>query len=272
GGDRGALGAGPERIRGVLDVDALELAPVAGAHDGADEVSRVRRVGARGRGLGPLDEIRAHRASWKSVSVVRDPSSAPSTTSSVEWTPDSTRVCATSNAITNAIDETTKRRSLPAAYVTPTQAANAIAAWPEGRPPRSGVPRPVHAFAAITPTMVIASATSVRTAGASRARSSRCPDRALTRCEKTRNPTATAFRAAISTAPAATSLASFAIGSNDVVATSIAPSIAELIISAIRTIFETATTSARTMTPIPTTKWIRMFRCVRRTWMIPSNA
>ncbi len=79
------------------------------------------------------------------------------------------------------------------------------------------------------------------------------------------------------------SFASFAIGSKDVVATSIAPSIAELIISAIRTnvieirsaissIFETSTISAVMRTPTATTKWIRMFRCVRRTWMIPSNA
>ncbi len=89
--------------------------------------------------------------------------------------------------------------------------------------------------------------------------------------------------AAISTAPAAMSFASFAIGSNDVVATSIAPSIAELIISAIRTnvieirsaissIFVTSTSSAAISTAAAITKWIRMFRCVRSTWMIPSNA
>src|SRR6266545_2855321 len=79
------------------------------------------------------------------------------------------------------------------------------------------------------------------------------------------------------------SFASFAIGSNDVVATSIAPSIAVLIISAIRT-NEIARSSAisssretfvasptmRTMTAIA--KWIRMFRWVRSTWMIPSKA
>ena len=34
-------------------------------------------------------------------------------------------------------------------YVTAIQPAKAIAAWPEGSPPRSGVPRPVHAFVAI---------------------------------------------------------------------------------------------------------------------------
>ena len=79
------------------------------------------------------------------------------------------------------------------------------------------------------------------------------------------------------------SFASFAIGSNEVVATSIAPSIAVLIISAISTnviasrsaissIFVTETISASTITDTATTKWIRMFRCVRSAWMIPSNA
>ena len=34
--------------------------------------------------------------------------------------------------------------------VAAIQAANAIAAWPDGSPPRSGVPRPVSAFVAIT--------------------------------------------------------------------------------------------------------------------------
>src|SRR5215831_666942 len=89
--------------------------------------------------------------------------------------------------------------------------------------------------------------------------------------------------AAIRTAPAAMSFASLAIGSNDVVATSMAPSIAVLIISAISTnaiasrsaISSSFVTSAkiaatRTTTAIP--KWIRMFRCVRSTWMIPSKA
>ena len=79
------------------------------------------------------------------------------------------------------------------------------------------------------------------------------------------------------------SFASFAIGSNEVVAMSIAASIAVFSISAIRTnvieirsaissSFVTLTTSARMSTTNATAKWIRMFRCVRRTWMIPSNA
>jgi len=42
--------------------------------------------------------------------------------------------------------------------------------------------------------------------------------------------------------------------------------------SAISSIFETSTTSAATSTATATTKWMRRFRCVRRTWMIPSKA
>src|SRR2546421_669860 len=94
---------------------------------------------------------------------------------------------------------------------------------------------------------------------------------------------ATAFTVAIRTAPAATSFASFASGSNEVVATSIACSSAELIISVMKTkaiasnsaissSFETPTQTAATSTTIATAKCTRMFRCVRRTWMIPSVA
>ena len=79
------------------------------------------------------------------------------------------------------------------------------------------------------------------------------------------------------------SFASLASGSNELVATSIAASIAELIISAISTnaIASSSTTSSIRSTPIQSAriitiaaaaKWIRMFRCVRRTWMIPSTA
>ena len=79
------------------------------------------------------------------------------------------------------------------------------------------------------------------------------------------------------------SLASFAIGSNDVVAMSIAASMPVFSISAISTnVIEISERdqlqlrhvddSAATSTRNATTKWIRMFRCVRRTWMIPSNA
>ena len=79
------------------------------------------------------------------------------------------------------------------------------------------------------------------------------------------------------------SLASFAFGSNDVVETSIAPSIAELTISAtstnamtmrsaISSSRATPSAAAAAITTIAMTKWMRRFRCVRRTWMIPSNA
>ena len=87
----------------------------------------------------------------------------------------------------------------------------------------------------------------------------------------------------MSTAPAAMSFASFAIGSKEVVAASIAPSIAVLIISAtstnaiasnraISSIFETPTATAPTITATAAAKWIRMLRCVRRTWITPSIA
>src|SRR5581483_1314134 len=110
GGDRALLGAHAERVGGVLDVDARELAPVARAHDRADEVARVGRVGPRRGGLRLLDEVAAaHPASWKRTSVVSAPSRPPSATSAEEWTPDSTRVCATSSAITSAIVDTRKR-------------------------------------------------------------------------------------------------------------------------------------------------------------------
>ena len=87
----------------------------------------------------------------------------------------------------------------------------------------------------------------------------------------------------MSTAPAAMSLASLAIGSKEVVAASIAPSTAVLIISATRTnaieinrtlnsIFETPTATATTITATAAAKWIRMLRCVRNTWITPSIA
>ena len=85
------------------------------------------------------------------------------------------------------------------------------------------------------------------------------------------------------TAPAAMSFASFALGSKDVVESSTAPSIAVLIISAnitnaiasssaISSIRVTPIATAAMSTPAATMKWIRMFRCVRSTWMIPSKA
>jgi hypothetical protein len=167
--------------------------------------------------------------------------------------------------------------------VAAIQAENASAACPEGSPPRSGVPRPVYALTAMTTSSVSVSAIKVSLAGALVRRSKSRVLRSATCPEKTRKPTATALMVATRTAPAAMSFASFAIGSKEVVATSIAPSIALLIISAISTnaiesisaissSFETPVASASTSTATAIAKWIRMFRCVRRTWMIPSNA
>ena len=80
------------------------------------------------------------------------------------------------------------------------------------------------------------------------------------------------------------SFASLASGSNELVATSIAASIAELTISAIRTNAIASSSddeldpvdadprARATSTTTAAAKWIRMFRCVRRTWMIPSTA
>ena len=49
--------------------------------------------------------------------------------------------------------------------VMAVQPPKASAAWPEGSPPRSGVPRPVSAFAAITMRIMRTSAISVRLLG-----------------------------------------------------------------------------------------------------------
>ena len=100
--DRRLLRADPERIRRVLDVHALERAPVARQHDRADEVVRVRRVRPRRHRARPLDELlAAHANTWNNTSVTSAPSRPPYATSSVECTPDSTRVCATSSAMMN---------------------------------------------------------------------------------------------------------------------------------------------------------------------------
>src|SRR2546423_1163249 len=93
-----------------------------------------------------------------------------------------------------------------------TQPAKATAAWPDGSPPRNGVPRPVHAFVARTMKTTRTRATSVMSAGASRTRSRVFVARSPTALWKTRKPIAMAVMEAISTAPAAMSFASFAFG------------------------------------------------------------
>ena len=57
--------------------------------------------------------------------------------------------------------------------VTAAQAANAAAAWPDGSPPRSGVPRPTQAFSAITAIRVTIITTTTRWVGARRTPTSR---------------------------------------------------------------------------------------------------
>ena len=85
------------------------------------------------------------------------------------------------------IVETRKRCSLgPMIWVTAIQAPNAIAACPEGSPPRSGVPRPVNAFVAITRMTIRTRAMIVTFAGASRSRSKKFVVESLTCPEKTR--------------------------------------------------------------------------------------
>ena len=87
--------------------------------------------------------------------------------------PASTRVCATSSAIISVIDATsTLWRESAVMNSTAAQPANAIAAWPLGRPPRTGVPRPVAALTAITISTTSTSAITVRCTGDSRTRAS----------------------------------------------------------------------------------------------------
>ena len=93
----------------------------------------------------------AHPNAWKRKSVTSAPSSAPLATSEDECTPVSTRVCATSNAMMKVTDEMRNLRGESSrTRVTAIHPANATAACPDGSPPRSGVPRPVYAFTAIT--------------------------------------------------------------------------------------------------------------------------
>ena len=104
----GSLGADTERVRGILDVDALDDAPVAGEHRAADVEPRIRRVRACGDRVSGREELFVGHAAniWKIPRVTSAPSSPPTATSEVEWIPASTRVWATSPARMNASDET----------------------------------------------------------------------------------------------------------------------------------------------------------------------
>src|SRR3954447_24540959 len=186
--DRRLLRADPERVCGVLDVHALERAPVAREHHSTDEVVRIRRVRPRRDRARPLDELLfAHANTWNNTSVMSALSKPPYATSTVECTPASIRVCATSSAMMNVRLEIRKRCSASLrTYVAAIQPANAIAAWPEGSPPRNGVPRPLIAFVAMTTMMTTTSEMSVSFAGASRSLSSRRSLRFATCPENTR--------------------------------------------------------------------------------------
>ncbi len=109
-----------------------------------------------------------------SGAITPAPSTAPATTSTTEWMPASTRDCATSSAIKKA------RVLMSAAWVQGAttrvmaiQAAKAAAAWPEGNPPRRGVPRPTYALTAMATKTVTARAMSTTCVGAWRAPRSR---------------------------------------------------------------------------------------------------
>src|SRR5262245_47899727 len=186
--DRRLLGANSERVRSVLDIHTLERPPVARENHGTDEVIRVRRVRPPRRRARPLDEFLArHANTWNKASVISAPSTPPYATSSVEWTPASTRVCATSSAMMNVSVEMRNRCSWSLrTYVAAIQPANAIAACPDGSPPRSGVPRPLIAFVAITTRITTTSEMSVSFAGASRSLSNTRSLRFATCPENTR--------------------------------------------------------------------------------------
>src|SRR5436190_6638177 len=75
--DCSSLRADSEWIRGVLDVDALEHAPVSCAHGCADEVLRIRRVRARRCRDRQLVQLIAHANTWNRTSVIKAPSKPP---------------------------------------------------------------------------------------------------------------------------------------------------------------------------------------------------
>ena len=139
------------------------------------------------------------------------------------------RVWATSSAITSAIVETRKRwvRGRRRTWPRSTQRTRSRRGRTAAR--RAAACRgPSSAFAAITH----GDGDRERHERQRRRRVAQLVEHARRAvgdaAEKTRYPTAIALIVAISTAPAATSFASFAIGSNEVVATSIAPSIARV--------------------------------------------
>ena len=146
-GERAALGADAERVRGVLDVDAGDDATVAQKRGRADVEVRVGRVGVRRRGLRELEQLLVgHASTWKRIIVTSVPITAPSTTSrgrvDAGLDPglgDEQR----HDQRDEGDDDALVLATMKAIAVKPP---NASAAWPEGSPPESGVPRPVSAL------------------------------------------------------------------------------------------------------------------------------
>src|SRR5262249_9125446 len=111
--DRRSLGTDPEWICRVLDVHALVDLPVPGTNRRADQVVRVRRVGALGNRSRSREQIVAHEKNWNTARVTSAPRTPPQATSTVECTPAATRVWATRNAISSTIEEIKKRCCAP---------------------------------------------------------------------------------------------------------------------------------------------------------------
>src|SRR5262249_60362279 len=76
-GDRRSLGPDPEWICRVLDVHALVDLPVPGTNRRADQVVRVRRVGALGNRSRSREQIVAHEKSWNTARVTSAPRTPP---------------------------------------------------------------------------------------------------------------------------------------------------------------------------------------------------
>src|SRR5205085_2935457 len=77
--DRRPLRADAQRIRGVLDVDAVDERAVLQQQARTDEIVGVRRIRARRRRLRPLDELlTAHDNTWNTTNVTSAGTSAAS--------------------------------------------------------------------------------------------------------------------------------------------------------------------------------------------------
>ena len=75
--ERALLGADPEWIGGILDVDALELPAVVGSRDRPHEVVRVRRVRPGGTASALVTSSSHQSKTWKTTSETIAPSMPP---------------------------------------------------------------------------------------------------------------------------------------------------------------------------------------------------